>query len=58
MFTCDFRNTDKKIQKCLVSYVKKYFNQKSIEVQPWTPLEVILNEFCFNNYRTLYATVA
>ena len=45
-FTHDFTNTDKKIQKCLISFVKKYFNQKSIEVQPWTPLEVILNKFC------------
>ena len=25
--------TDKKIQKCLISYVKKYFNRKSVEVQ-------------------------
>ena len=46
-FTHDFTNTDKKLQKCLISYVKKYFNRKSFAVQPWTPLEVILNEFCF-----------
>ena len=26
--------------------MKKYFNWKSIKVQHWTPLEVILNEFC------------
>ena len=25
---------------------EKYFNQKSVGVQPWTPLEAILNEFC------------
>ena len=25
---------------------KKYFNRKSVKIQPWTPLEVILNEFC------------
>ena len=24
----------KKIQKCLISYGKKYFNRKSVEVQP------------------------
>ena len=36
----------KKNEKCLISYGKKYFNQKTVEVQPWTPLEVILNEFC------------
>ena len=30
----------------LISYVKKYFNRKSVEVQPWNPLEVMLNEFC------------
>ena len=36
----------KKIQKCLISYVKKYFNRKSVELQRWTPLEVIQNEFC------------
>ena len=38
--------TDKKNKKCIASYVKKYFNQEYIEVQPWTALEVILNEFC------------
>ena len=32
--------------KCVISYVKKYFNRKPVEVQPWTSLEVILNEFC------------
>ena len=26
--------------------MKNYFNRKSVEVQRWTPLEVILNEFC------------
>ena len=36
----------KKIKKCLISYVNKYFNRKSVEVQRWTPLEVIQNEFC------------
>ena len=36
---------------------KKYFNPKFVDVQPWTPLEVYLNEFCFMNYCTLYATV-
>ena len=25
---------------------KKYFHRKSVEVQPWTSLELILNEFC------------
>ena len=25
---------------------EKYFNLKSVAVQPWPPLEVILNEFC------------
>ena len=32
-FTRDFTTTDKTIQKCLISYVKKYFNRKSVEVQ-------------------------
>ena len=41
-----YRLKKKKNQKCLISYVKNYFNRKSVEVQPWTPLEVILNEFC------------
>ena len=26
--------------------MKKYFNLKSVQIQLWTPLEVILNEFC------------
>ena len=26
----------KKIQKCIISYVKNHFNRKSIGVQPWT----------------------
>ena len=37
----------KKNQNCLISYVKKYINRKSVEVQPWTPLEVSLNEFVY-----------
>ena len=45
-FTLDFTNTDKKVLKCIISYMKKTNNRKSIEIQPWTPLEVILNEFC------------
>ena len=45
-FTPDFTTREKKIQKCLISYVKKYFNRKSVEVQRWTPLEVVQNEFC------------
>ena len=45
-FTRDFTNTDKKIRKWLLYYVKNYFNRKSVEVQRWTPLEIMLNEFC------------
>ena len=41
------RKKKRKKKKCLISYVKKYFDRKSVGVQPWTPLEVILNEFCF-----------
>ena len=33
----------KKNSKCIISYVKNYSNRKSIGVQPWTPLKVILN---------------
>ena len=34
----------KKVPKCLKSYeVEKYFIRKFVGVQPWTPLEVILN---------------
>ena len=55
-FTHDFINADKKIRKWLLYYVKNYFNWKSIEVQRWTPLEVILNEFI--NHTALYAMVA
>ena len=47
----------KKIQKCLISYVKNYFNRKSVKVQPWTPVEVILNEICLWITVPLYATV-
>ena len=36
-----------KNQKCLISYVKKYFNRKSVEVQPWTPLGVIYMSFVY-----------
>ena len=45
-FIRNFTNTDKKIRKWLLYYVKNYFNGKSIEVQRWTPLKVILNELC------------
>ena len=36
----------KKIRKWLLYYVKNYFNRKSVEVQRWTPLEIMLNGFC------------
>ena len=36
----------KKIQKCLISYVKIYFNRKSVEVQRWTPLEFKMSFVC------------
>ena len=35
----------KKIRKWLLYYVKNYFNRKSVEVQPCTPLEIMLNGF-------------
>ena len=42
------QNTDKKKnQKCVTSYVQNYFEQNSVGVQPWTPLEIILDEFFF-----------
>ena len=34
----------------LIQYVKNYFNQKSIEVQRWTPLEVILMSFVYKSH--------
>ena len=37
--------------------MQNYFNRKSVEVQPCTPLEITLNGFCFLNdtvIRTLY----
>ena len=36
----------KKNRKWLLYYVKNYFNRKSVEVQRWTPLEIMLNGFC------------
>ena len=36
----------KKNRKWLLYYVKNYFNRKSVEVQPCTPLEIMLNGFC------------
>ena len=50
-FTRDFTNTDKKIRKWLLYYVKNYFNRKSVEVQPCTPLEIMLNGFCLKIIR-------
>ena len=47
-FTRDFTNTDPKIRKWLLYYVKNYFNRTSVEVQPCTPLEIMLNGFCLN----------
>ena len=40
---------------------KIILSENLLGVQPWTPLEVILNGFCFRNYTVLhmlYATVA
>ena len=54
-FTRDFTNTDKKIRKWLLYYVKNYFNQKSVEVQRWTPLEIMLMDFVCNLYSNMYA---
>ena len=57
-----FTNTDKKIRKWLLSYVKNYFNRKSVEVQRWTPLEIMLNGFClkivYGNTYAVHVTVA
>ena len=36
----------KKNPKWLLYYVKNDFNWKSVEVQRWTPLEIMLNGFC------------
>ena len=41
----------KKNRKWLLYYVKKYFNRKSVEVQRWTPLEIMLNGFCLKIIR-------
>ena len=41
----------KKIRKWLLYYVKKYFNRKSVEVQRWTPLEIMLNGVCLKIIR-------
>ena len=41
----------KKIRKWLLSYVKNYFNRKSVEVQPCTSLEIMLNGFCLKIIR-------
>ena len=54
-FTCDFTNTDKKIRKWLLYYVKNYFNRKSVKVQPCTPLEIMLNGFFWKLYGNTYA---
>ena len=45
----------KKNRKWLLSYVKNYFNRKSVEVQPCTPLEIMLNGFCLKIYGNTYA---
>ena len=41
----------KKIRKWLLYYVKNYFKQKSVEVQPCTPLEIMSNGFCLKIIR-------
>ena len=41
----------KKIRKWLLYCVKNYFNRKSVEVQPCTPLEIMLNAFCLKIIR-------
>ena len=35
--------------------MQNYFNQKSVGIQPWTPLEVILNGFVNKLYGYTYA---
>ena len=45
------QNTDRKIRKWLLYYVKNHFNRKSVEVQCWTPLEIMLNGFCLKIIR-------
>ena len=37
----------------IISYVKKYFNQKSVEVQPWNPSGSNFKWLLFMNYCTL-----
>ena len=38
--------------------IVQIINRKSVEVQPWTPLEVIFEWVLFMIYRTLYVMVA
>ena len=46
MLTRDFTNTDKKTKFENDCYImRKLFKPKSVKVQPWTPLEVISDEF-------------
>ena len=41
------KTTYKKIQNLIESDAQNYFNLKSVEVQPCTSLEIMLNGLCF-----------
>ena len=41
----------KKFKTCLNQMRKIYFNQKSVRVQPCTPLSIVLNGLCFQIIR-------
>ena len=53
MFTRDFTNTDEKIWKWLLYYVKNHFNRKSVEVQPCHPSWNNVKWILFENYTVI-----